>query len=47
MVLSRDLIMKNGLVLLAKGHTLTKSIIMKVQKMENSVNEKMEVYIAK
>lgn len=47
MVLSRDLVMKNGLVLLAKGHTLTKSIILKVQKMENSVNEKMDVYIAK
>ena len=47
MILSRDLEMKNGIVLLAKGHTLTKNIILKVQRMENSVDESMDVYVLK
>lgn len=45
MVLSRDLAMKNGIVLLAKGQKIDKGLILRIRKMENSVNEKMDVYI--
>jgi response regulator RpfG family c-di-GMP phosphodiesterase len=45
MVLSRDLAMKNGVVLLAKGQMLDNGLILRIRKMENSVNEKMDVYI--
>ncbi|MDH5600836.1 MAG: response regulator [Gammaproteobacteria bacterium] len=45
MVLSRDLSLKNGVVLLAKGQILDKNLILRVRKMENSVNEKIDVYV--
>lgn len=45
MVLSRDITMKNGVVLLAKSHTLDNALILRLRKMENSVNESMDVYV--
>lgn len=45
MVLSRDLAMRNGVVLLAKGQKLDNGLILRIRKMENSVNEKMDVYV--
>lgn len=45
MVLARDIIMKNGVVLLAKGHTLDNGLILRLRKMENSVNESMDIYV--
>lgn len=45
MILSRDLTMKNGVVLLAKGQKLDNALILRIRKMENSVNEKMDIYI--
>ena len=45
MILSRDLTMKNGVVLLAKGQKIDNSLILRIRKMENSVNEHMDVYV--
>lgn len=45
MVLSRDLKMNNGVVLLAKDQIITDELILRIRKMENSVNEKMDVFI--
>jgi len=45
MVLARDLSMRNGVVLLAKGHTLTDHLILRIQKMESSVNEDMNIFV--
>lgn len=45
MVMARDLKLSNGIVLLPKGHALTKNVILRLRKMENSVNEKMVFYI--
>lgn len=45
MVLSRDLALKNGVVLLAKGQKLNKGLILRIGKMESSVNENMDVYV--
>ena len=45
MVLSRDLRMNNGVVLLTKGQVLTDSLILRIHKMEGSVKEDMDIYI--
>lgn len=46
MVLTRNLTMKNGVVLLAKGQKITSNLIRSILKMESSVNEKLDVFIA-
>jgi len=45
MILSRDLAMKNGSVLLLKGHVLSSKFINAILKMEKTMNEKMTIYI--
>lgn len=45
MVLARDLVMYNGVILLTKGHKLTEDIIRRIIKMESSVQEDIIIYV--
>ncbi|MCW8957054.1 MAG: response regulator [Gammaproteobacteria bacterium] len=45
MILAKDLIAGDGVVLLSEGHRLGEHMIRQVQNLENSLNEKLVIYI--
>ena len=45
MVLSRDLLLKDGLLLLSQGHCLTEAIIERIYNLEESIDDDLEIYI--
>ena len=46
-ILSRDVLLKDGVLLLSEGHALEKKNIDDLLNMEKSVNEQMEVHVLK
>lgn len=46
MILTRDLVLKTGVVLLTKGHLLNDNVIHRIQGLEKSMGEEFEIYVA-
>lgn len=47
MIAARDFVLSNGMLLFAKGQSLTESLITKLQGLENSMDERFKIYIRK
>lgn len=45
MILAKDLALKNGVILLSKGHELNESLIHRILKTERSIKEEMDIYV--